>query len=92
MAFSSPLGEAYSFIESPECLGQVSEILGSVQRWDEIKEGLDFALSRDPRVGIPISGSTLYAIALLTSPAMTVYYTVDTNLRTVTVVEVRHVS
>ena len=91
MGLSSPLGESYGFQETEEFLAQVEAIVGSVRRWDEVKSGLDFALGRDPRIGLEIPGTRLRAMPLVTQPAITVYYTVDDESRLVIMIEAHFV-
>jgi hypothetical protein len=51
--------------------------MGNLERWDEIKAGLDLVLGLDPFVGWNVDGTDIWMIPLETVPLITVYYVVD---------------
>ncbi len=74
--------ETHYFIEQVEFLTETIEV------WDEIKETIDLDLARKPRSGRRIPETQLYAVTVLSDPPLTVYYTIDDETETITLVEV----
>jgi len=74
--------ETHYFIEQVELLTDTIEV------WDEIKETIDLDLARNPRAGRQIPETQLYAVTVLSDPALTVYYTIDDHNKIITLVEV----
>ncbi len=76
-------------VESQAFTQQASRLLGSIGRWDEIKEFIDQHLARNPKVGHHIERTKLYGISLLTTPALTLFYEVDDSESVIRLVELR---
>ncbi len=81
-----PPSSNYGVEESEGFLASISNIIGSVRRWDEIKETIDLDLARDPYVGQEIPGTALRAVTILSQPPLTLYYSVDETRRVLTLV------
>ncbi len=63
--------------EAERFLAHVKELIGSFQRWDEIKQTIDLDIARNPNVFEKIPGTNLRAVSLSTDPPRTLYFTVD---------------
>ena len=78
----------YEIVESREFGGHLAQISVDVRRWDEIRSGYDWALSRDPTH--PSTGTHLLANLWITEfagpPRLTVMYEVNESERVVTYV------
>lgn len=79
----------YSIIEPLQFLNEVAEITGSIARWDEIREAILLDLPRNPRIGQSIPGTKLFAILILSTPFLTLYYQIDDTAGTITLIELR---
>jgi hypothetical protein len=81
---SQPAG--YELAEGDGLATSVRQIVGSIERWDEIRVGLDWALNRDPTdpsFATHLSGN-LWVTQIFTSPELAVFYEVDEHSRVVT--------
>ena len=74
----------YSIAETDRFQREVSRITGTVRRWDEIKESVDWVLARYPHAGQQINETGVWAIPVEFVPSMTVYYTINYDDRQVT--------
>ena len=79
----------FEVLETPEFLGLVQDILGSVERWDEIKWGLDWLLERNPTAGNHLPHHDLWVLKLRSEPPMWVYYRLDLIRRQVLPVDIQ---
>jgi hypothetical protein len=84
----------YEIAETDVFLKQVSILIGSIKRWDEIKETIDLELAsdplftRDPALLNRVPGTTLYGITIRCFPPLTLFYSVDEGSRKLTLVEI----
>ena len=67
----------YEVVETPEFLGLAQDMLGSVERWDEIKWGGDWLLERSPNRGNYLPHYDLWVLMLFSDPVILVYYWID---------------
>lgn len=74
----------YSIVETDRFQQEVSRITGTVRRWDEIKDSVDWILARYPHAGQQINETGVWAMPLESDPLMTVYYTINYDDRQVT--------
>ena len=80
----------YALREGDGFLTSVRELIGSVKRWDEMREGLDWALHRnltDPSFATHLVGG-FWVAELTVHPSVIVFYEVDHDARAVTYVHV----
>ena len=78
--------EGYAIREGEGFLSRVRKLTGTVQEWDEIRQGLDWALSRNPTdssISTEIIGNTRYT-ELPGPPELFIIYDVDHETCTVT--------
>jgi hypothetical protein len=78
-----PNSSPYELVETPEFLGLVEDVIGSMDRWDEIKRGRDWLLERDPKRGSYLPHYDLWVLFFRTHPAIVVYYEIDEAQRQV---------
>ena len=78
----------YTVKETHYFLEQMGLLVSRIERWDEIKETIDLDLARNPRAGMRIPDTQLYAVTVLSEPPLTVYYTIDDQAQILTLVEV----
>ena len=89
-----PRNSLYEIEETPEFLAQAERLIGSVRQWDEIKQTIDLDLARDPLFTKDptllnrIPGTDLYGITICCFPPLTLFYTVNEQLRKLTLVEI----
>ena len=76
-------------METPEFLGLVEDVLGSVERWDEIKWGQDWLLERDPTRGNYLPHYDLWVLRLHSEAPLWVYYRVEETRRVVFPVDIQ---
>ena len=81
-------GSPYIVKETDYFVEQVRLLTGEIEVWDEIKETIDLDLARNPQAGQRIPETHLYAVTTLSKPSLTVYYTIDDEAETITLVEV----
>lgn len=79
----------FEVVETHEFLGLVQDILGSVERWDEIKWGLDWLLERHPTRGNYLAHYDLWVLKLRSEPPIWVYYRLDQIQRQVFPVDIQ---
>lgn len=84
-------GLPYVVVEGPTFLKRAGRLTGSVKAWDEIKEFFDLYVARNPDIGKLVPGTNVYAMPLETNPPLTIYYTVDNDSETVTLVDLAKV-
>ena len=89
MTDSSPSESPFQILESQEFLGLAEDILGSVERWDEIKWSQDWRLERDPRGGNHLPHYNLWVLRFRTEPPLWVYYTIDEGAHQVTLIDIQ---
>ena len=82
------LDRTYTVKETHYFIEQVEFLTNKIEVWDEIKETIDLDLARNPRAGRQIPETQLYAVTVLSDPALTVYYTIDDENEIITLVEV----
>ena len=92
MARPSPdFSGGYEIVEAPGFLERVEAEIGDVQRWDEMRRGLDLWISRDP-TGLPvcrhISDNQWFA-RIKSDPLVYLLYQVDDFEQVVTYLNVR---
>jgi hypothetical protein len=80
----SEANQPYAIRETERFGWQVEFELLDFQRWDEIKEQLDFYVATHPYEFEHVPGTELHAIPLATNPPLTVYYSIDEEERVVT--------
>ena len=73
----------YEVVESQEFLGLVADLLGSVERWDEMKWAGDWLLEKDPVRGNYLPHYDLWVLILRTQRPILVYYRLDEENRRV---------
>lgn len=78
----------YEFRETRDFLAHVQRILGSVQRWDEIKESIDLDLVRDPYIGHLVPGTYVHAVAIRSNPPLTLYYHINEQTHIINPLEI----
>ena len=83
MAQDSPTSMPYEVVETPAFLGLVEDMLGSVERWDDMKWAEDWLLEKDPTRGNYLPHYGLWVLILRTEPPILVYYRIDTANRQV---------
>jgi hypothetical protein len=71
----------YKVVETDQFLERAAAFFGGFERWDEIKETIDFDLARNPHVGQPVLGTELYAVQINIWPPTTLYYAIDDDKR-----------
>ena len=73
----------FRIVDEPNFWDRAAQVIGSLPRWDEIRSGLDFELSIDPRLGWQIttadSGTEWWMVRLSSSPILVIYYTIGEN-------------
>lgn len=74
----------YDLEETQDFLDDIERLTGSIERWDDIKSTIDWALSTDPRIGHQIPETDVWALPLESRPLITTYYTFDDSRRVVT--------
>lgn len=89
MDFLDNPDDPYIVKETRYFLEQVELLVSKIEKWDEIKASIDLDLARNPRAGMPIPETQLYAVTVLSEPPLTVYYTIDYGSQLLTLVEVR---
>ncbi len=70
----------YGVKEAEGFTEQAMALFGSVQKWDEVKEFIDHYIERDPKMGLQIPGTRLYALPIEYDPLLTIYYMIDEAL------------
>lgn len=88
MDFLDNPDDPYIVKETRYFLEQVELLVSKIERWDEIKASIDLDLARNPRAGMPIPETQLYAVTILSEPPLIVYYTIDYGSQILTLVEV----
>lgn len=88
MDFLDNPDDPYIVKETRYFLEQVELLVSKIEKWDEIKASIDLDLARNPRAGMPIPETQLYAVTILSEPPLTVYYTIDYGSQILTLVEV----
>jgi len=63
--------------ETRKFLSHVKALVGSFQRWDEIKETIDLDIARNPNIFEKVPGTELRAVNLATDPPRTLYFTIE---------------
>ena len=77
MAQDNSSGLPYEIVESQAFLDLVDDLLGNVERWDEMKWAGDWLLGRDPLRGNYLPHYDLWVLILRTDPVIAVYYRVN---------------
>ena len=72
-----PENSPYEIVETPEFLGLAQDMLGSVERWDDIKWAGDWLLEKAPERGNYLPHYRLWVLPLRTVPSIWVYYRID---------------
>lgn len=88
MDFLDNPDDPYIVKETRYFLEQVELLVSKIEKWDEIKASIDLDLARNPRAGMPIPETQLYAVTILSEPPLIVYYTIDYGSQILTLVEV----
>lgn len=88
MDFLDNPDDPYIVKETRYFLEQVELLVSKIEKWDEIKASIDLDLARNPRAGMPIPETQLYAVTILSEPPLIVYYTIDYGSQVLTLVEV----
>lgn len=89
MSMSHPMhsdGEGYEIVEASDFLQRVEVAIGDIQRWDEMRLGLDAWMNRMP-TELPVSTRVrddLWFVRVKTDPLMILLYQVDQAERIVT--------
>ncbi len=73
----------YTVIETPEFLGLIEDVLGSIRRWDEIKWARDWLLEKSPMCGNYLPHYNLWVLFFRTEPTIVVYYEIMESRRQV---------
>ena len=89
MSTLNPSDAPFEVVEAQEFLGLAANMLGSVQRWDEIKWSQDWRLERDPRGGNYLPHYDLWVLRFRTEPPLWVYYLLDDAAHRVTLVDIQ---
>lgn len=87
-SWNPPQGDSYTVVETQEFLQAAVKVIGSGRAWDDVKESFDLDIARNPYIGQLIPNTHLYALATNTWPQWTIYYTIDDQSRTVTLLAV----
>lgn len=85
----NPANSPYAVVETPEFLGLVQDILGSVERWDDLKWAGDWLLEKNPTQGNYLPHHRLWVLPLRTLPVIWVYYRLDAANRRVHPVDIQ---
>lgn len=70
----------YEIVESASFLEQVQELMGSFERWDEIRETIDIEIASNPTRFPQIHGTPIRAVGLATPSPKTLYFMVDNSV------------
>ena len=73
MDFLNNPDDPYIVKETRYFLEQVELLVSKIEKWDEIKASIDLDLARNPRAGMPIPETRLYAVTILSEPPLIVY-------------------
>lgn len=87
---SSSDGDGYDIVESEFFLERVEMTIGSVARWDEMREALDIWMLRNP-TGLPVCRlirDNLWFARIKSEPLLLLIYEVDERRRRVTYLDV----
>ena len=80
MAESHP----YNVIESSAFLDSVTQTLGDLRIWDDLKYFFEGFVARNPLLFEEIPGTDWRAVLILTDPLRTLYFSVDLINETIT--------
>lgn len=83
-------GDGYDIVESDFFLGRVESTVGSVARWDEMREALDIWMLHNP-TGLPVCRlirDNLWFARIKTEPLLPLIYEVDERQRRVTYLDI----
>ena len=77
LAQDRPAGSPYEIVESQAFLDLAGDLLGNVERWDEMKWAGDWLLEKDPLKGNYLPHYDLWVLMLGSDPIICVYYRID---------------
>jgi hypothetical protein len=67
----------YDVEEWPGFEDAAIRVLGSISRWEAVKDYIDQYIAKEPRIGQRISRTNLYALSLETNPPSTIFYSIE---------------
>ena len=79
----SPESHPFQVVESDDFLARASDVFKSVERWDEVKWSIGWALEIAPNLGQYLPAYDFWALKLQTVPPIVIYYAIDESHRTV---------
>ena len=89
MTQPNPANSPYAVVETPEFLGLVQDVLGSVEQWDDLKWAGDWLLEKNPTQGNYLPHHRLWVLIIDARPPVLVYYRLDAVSRQVRPVDIQ---